>query len=104
METIIKLMFSNPEMIAEIIKENSDKYKPILYSVCAEILSVMRDYASNKEVAEIDAMRKSNLFKAYIDAGFSREESMMLLVHDIGLMRNQQQAIIKQLTPLGGQL
>lgn len=82
MEKLLGALLENPETASVIISGAVEKYKPILYAVCREFLNIMKDYANNDEVFELQAQLKKKSHDAYMAAGFSDEQAMALLLND----------------------
>lgn len=84
-------MTSNPEDFVEIARTYINKYKPAVYEICKEVLAVAKDFAENKEVCEIAATRKKNLFDAYVEAGFTEEQAIAFIINDnLQLVKNME--------------
>lgn len=98
MEKILELLARNPEMIMPVVKEYIAKYKPLVYSLAQEIVDVYKDYSENKEYPAIVANTKKNMYDAYVNAGFTEDQALALMINDnIQLMKN-----IKQISSRGG--
>lgn len=92
METILKLLFENPEMIMPTIKEYINKYKPIVYGIAQEFVEIYKDYANNTEYFATVAKAKKNMYDAYVNAGFTEDQALALMINDnIQLMKNVKQ-------------
>lgn len=81
-ELLIKLLTSNPEIISGTVKEYINKYKPMVYEIVGDVYSIYKDYVANEEHYIIDAEYYKNKLDAYMNAGFSREEAMSLILKD----------------------
>lgn len=91
-QLLLKLMTSNPEDFVEIARTYINKYKPAVYEICKEVLAVAKDFAENKEVCEVAATHKKNLFDAYVKAGFTEEQAIAFILNDnLQLMKNMKQ-------------
>ncbi len=92
MEKLLEILLENPETASVIISGAVEKYKPILYTVCREFLNIMKDYANNDEVFELQAHLKKKSYDAYTSVGFSDEQAMALLLNDnLQLIQNMKQ-------------
>lgn len=91
MDWLLKIMTENPEAIVKSVKDMIDKYKPSVYELLHELLNVYKDFANNKELPAASAQAKRNAFNAYVEAGFSEEQAMAILISDnLHLMKNMQ--------------
>ena len=92
METILKLLMDNPDMIMPTIKELINKYKPIVYGIAQEFVEICKDYANNTEYPATVAKAKKNIYDAYVNAGFTEDQALALMINDnIQLMKNVKQ-------------
>ena len=92
METILKLLMENPDMATTIIKEYVAKYKPMVYALAQEVVEVCKDYANNTEYPATVAKAKKNMYDAYVDAGFTEDQALALMINDkIQLIKNVKQ-------------
>ena len=88
-EKLLELMFENPETVPALIPELVKKYKPIIYSVCNELHSMVKDYANNTEWFETIAKIKKQQFDAYVNVGFTEEQAIAFIINDnLQLMEN----------------
>lgn len=62
------------------MKSALDTYKPAVYAVLSELFACYEELAQNKRVHKAQADMKWNAFSAYTEAGFTREEAMVLLM------------------------
>lgn len=89
METILKLLKENPNLVMPVVKEYIAKYKPTVYELLNEFLDVYKDFSNNTEYFETVARTKWNMFNAYTDAGFNEDQALALMINDnIQLMKN----------------
>ena len=92
MEKILELLMGNPEMLAPVVKEYIDKYKPIVYELVQEVVEIYRDYSNNTEYPSIVAKTKKNMYDAYVSVGFTEDQALALMINDnIQLMKNMKQ-------------
>ena len=88
-EKLLELMFENPETVPALIPELVKKYTPIIYSVCNEFYSMVKDYANNTEWFETIAKIKKQQFDAYVNVGFTEEQAIAFIINDnLQLMEN----------------
>lgn len=89
MDKILELLMSKPEMLAPVIKEYINKYKPIVYDLAQETVEMYKDYSNNTEYPTIIAKTKKNMYDAYISVGFTEDQALALMINDnIQLMKN----------------
>lgn len=92
MDKILELLMSKPEMLAPIIKEYINKYKPMVYDLAQEVVEVYKDYSNNTEYPTIVAKTKKNMYNAYVSVGFTEDQALALMINDnIQLMKNIKQ-------------
>ena len=72
----------DPSKCTESIHELVEMYKPMLYGICADIFGIMKDLNRNDEWFAENAMHDKKLYDAYINAGFTDEQSYGLLIRD----------------------
>lgn len=97
MNKLYELLFSEPEVAKVILKEQIEKYKPVVYSVAKEALEVMKDYAGCQEVFDTMAAVKKNMFDAYVKAGFTEEQAIAFILHDnLQLVKNLKEVSVNQ--------
>ena len=89
METILRLLMENFENLGEIVKSYITKYKEPVYDVLKELMVIMKDYSENTEYPAICAKIKKNTYDAYVNAGFTENQALALMINDnIRLMEN----------------
>jgi len=92
MDKILELLMSKSEMLAPIIKEYINKYKPMVYDLAQEVVEVYKDYSNNTEYPTIVAKTKKNMYDAYVSVGFTEDQALALMINDnIQLMKNIKQ-------------
>ena len=92
MDKILELLMSKPEMLAPIIKEYINKYKPMVYDLAQEVVEVYKDYSNNTEYPTIVAKTKKNMYDAYVSVGFTEDQALALMINgNIQLMKNIKQ-------------
>lgn len=72
----------DPSKCTESIHELVHMYKPMLYGICADFFGIMKDLNRNDEWFAENAMYDKKLYDAYVNAGFTDEQSYGLLVRD----------------------
>lgn len=94
MEKLIEAFMESPEVGFVLLKTMIEKYKPMAYEVANIIEDIYRDYSNNTEHPALVAKVKKNMYDAYVDAGFTEDQAMALMINDnIQLMeRIQRQA------------
>ena len=73
-------MLKDPEL-APTVHETIDAYKKPVYRILGEFVDIWKDF-QNSEYYSLTAAGKKKMFDAYIAAGFSEEQAMMLLLND----------------------
>ena len=92
MDKILELLMSKPEMLAPIIKEYINKYKPMVYDLAQEAVEIYKDYSNNTEYPTVVAKTKKNMYDAYVSVGFTEDQALALMINDnIQLMKNIKQ-------------
>lgn len=94
MEKLIEAFMESPEVGFVLLKTMIEKYKPMAYEVANIIEDIYRDYSNNTEHPALVAKVKKNMYDAYVDAGFTEDQALALMINDnIQLMeRIQRQA------------
>lgn len=60
-----------------------------VYGVLKELMVIMKDYSENIEYPAICAKIKKNTYDAYVNAGFTEDQALALMINDnIRLMEN----------------
>lgn len=77
MDELIKL-FADPEQIHGLI----EMYKPVVYSIIKEFVGIWKDL-QNSEYYTLNAAGKKKAFDAYVAAGFSEDQAMVLILNDL---------------------
>lgn len=82
MKELMKLieMLKNPKELNEFLTMIVETAKPILYHAGAEYAGIYKDYVNNEEWRNLRAKEKYLIFKAYMDAGFTEDQAMSLLL------------------------
>jgi len=88
MKNVINSLMENPKEAEELLKCIIKEYKPLLYTVCNEILEIYKDFAENIDYPATVAKSRMNMYKAYVDAGFSDNQAMALLLQDIKMLKD----------------
>lgn len=94
MEKLIEAFMESPEVGFVLHKTMIEKYKPMAYEVANIIEDIYRDYSNNTEHPALVAKVKKNMYDAYVNAGFTEDQALALMINDnIQLMeRIQRQA------------
>lgn len=94
MEKLIEAFMESPEVGFVLLKTMIEKYKPMAYEVANIIEDIYRDYSNNTEHPALVAKVKKNMYDAYVNAGFTEDQALALMINDnIQLMeRIQRQA------------
>lgn len=88
-DELMKLFLENPEIALAMIKNFTEKYKPVVYFICDEFHNMMKDYANNTEYFETCAKIKKQQFNAYVNAGFNEDQAIAFIINDnLKLMEN----------------
>ena len=77
---LLSTLIGDPEMLGETLRNAVSKYKPVIYTLLEELFTCYEDLANNHRVFAAQAAMKHNAYKAYMDAGFSKEQAMLLLL------------------------
>lgn len=80
---MLDAVLENPEIAKVMMKEVVAQYKPLLYSVLGELFEVYKDYANNTEYFKTSAKVRRNQFEALINAGFTEEQAMVIMIDNI---------------------
>ena len=87
MNELLNNLLENPEVLKEMIKEQVDQFKPLVYMIGQELLEVYKDFANNTEYFTAKAKVRKNQFDAYVEIGFTKEQAMIFLLADIDNMK-----------------
>ena len=79
---LLPMIMGDTEMAAEAIENLVAQYKPIIYAVLREGFQGYKDLVSNDEYFVQRAQMRRKLYSAYIDAGFTAEQSMAFILDD----------------------
>ena len=91
MSKVLEVLLKNPDLLTDIVKDYIEKYKPVVYSLAQELVEVYKDYANNTEYPATVAKAKKNMYDAYVNAGFTEDQALALMINDnIQLMKNVQ--------------
>ena len=81
MNNILEMLLSNPDAASKSIDVMANTYKPLIYKIIAVLWDFYKDYAKNDEYFSTVASASYNMFKAYVDAGFTEDQAMMLMLN-----------------------
>lgn len=73
-------LLKNPEEIKALITLAVSVLKPVLYHGCSEGMAMYKDYVANDEWKALVAENKFKIYQSYINAGFTEEQAMSLLL------------------------
>ena len=76
---LLSTLIGDPEMLGETIRNAVSKYKPTIYALLDELFTCYEDLSNNQRVFAAHAQMKWNAYAAYLDAGFTKEQAMLLL-------------------------
>lgn len=82
MEKLIEAFMESPEVGFVLLKTMIEKYKPMAYEVANIIEDIYRDYSNNTEHPALVARVKKNMYDAYVDAGFTEDQVLALMIND----------------------
>lgn len=91
-------MLKNPEELNALLTMIVDTAKPILYHAGNEWVGIYKDYVNNEEWRNLRAREKYLFFKAYVDAGFTEDQAMSLLLTETHNAMIRAQTQTKNLT------
>lgn len=77
---LLPMLMGDMEMAEEAIDNLVAQYKPIIYSILREGFQAYSDLVSNDEYFAQRAQMKRKMYTAYIDAGFSDEQSLLFIL------------------------
>ena len=93
MNELLELLLTDPDQIEVVVKQSIEKYKPLIYSLCGELLDIGKDYANNKEITKVNATLKKNQYDAYLEVGFTEDQAIAFIINDnLKLMENIKKA------------
>lgn len=76
----------NPTETVRQIVGGIELAKPLFYAVMISLFDSFKDLTENDEYFRTIAEFNHNKYLAYIDVGFSEDQAMMLLLHDINMV------------------
>ena len=89
----------SPEVGFVLLKTMIEKYKPMAYEVANIIEDIYRDYSNNTEHPALVAKVKKNMYDAYVNAGFTEDQALALMINDnIQLMERIQRQVSRAST------
>ena len=99
MEKLIEAFMESPEVGFVLLKTMIEKYKPMAYEVANIIEDIYRDYSNNTEHPALVAKVKKNMYDAYVNAGFTEDQALALMINDnIQLMERIQRQVSRAST------
>lgn len=92
-EKLLVAAMTDPDGAIEEVGGCIEKYKPIAYKALKYFVDIYADYDNNKEWFVLNAKVKKNMYDTYVEAGFTEDQAMALLLNDnIRLMENIKKA------------
>lgn len=73
-------LLKDPKELNDFLTLIIETAKPILYHAGAEYVGIYKDYVNNEEWRNLRAKEKYLIFKSYMDAGFTEDQAMSLLL------------------------
>ena len=95
LEKIMEVLSEDPATGALLINGVIEKYKPLLYAVGNELLSICKDLVYKDEIYELNAVGAKKRFDAYVAAGFSEDKAFALVLTDKKNMAEAFQSVSK---------
>lgn len=92
-EKLVNTILKDPELGTELLKKLVEKYKPMAYEMCGLVFDVYKDFSKNEEYPAVVAKIQRNKYEAYINAGFTSDQAMALLLSDNIQLMNQIKSI-----------
>lgn len=90
-DELLKAILISPDALAE----SMEQYKPIIYAICNQVLSVYKDFVNNDEYYKYSALNDYKTYKAHIDAGFSEEQAFLLMIRNAETASNMLRTMSK---------
>lgn len=78
----MKILFENPEFCKQMIDEMATNLKPILAALGTQGLNIIEDAVNCERYYEIVARDKRNAYNAYMEAGFTSDQAMALILSE----------------------
>lgn len=83
----------DPEEGAKSLHDLVSKYKPLLYCICAEIHSMIKDLTNNDEWYATNARNYKQCYDAYMNVGFTEDQAFALVMKDATTYNNISKSI-----------
>lgn len=83
----------DPEAGAKSLHDLVSKYKPLLYCICAEIHSMIKDLTNNDEWYATNARNYKQCYDAYMNVGFPEDQAFALVMKDATTYNNISKSI-----------
>ena len=90
MDDLIEI-FADTEKLHTLI----ELYKPTVYSILKEFVNILKDL-HNSEYYTLNATGKRKAFDAYVAAGFSEDQAMVLILNDLATAQRFADSINKK--------
>lgn len=87
-DTFLMQTLVNPEAGAKSLHDLVTKYKPLLYCICAEIHSMLKDLTNNDEWYATNARNYKQKYDAYRNEGFTEDQAFALVMKDVTMYNN----------------
>lgn len=95
MKALMNYMLKDENDVENEVKEIIDEYKPYIYSVCKELMSMLKEVCDHEEFFNVMANIKKKTYDAYIKVGFTEEQATMFVANSMiaynSLKKNSEQ-------------
>ena len=82
MDVFLEAM-TNPESVVDQLKSMKERIDPLVNGICSIVVDYREEYAENcGRMAKANATVKKKAYDAYVEAGFSEEQAMSLILND----------------------
>lgn len=87
-DTFLMQALIDPEASTKTLHNIVEKYKPLLYGICTELQSMLKDLTNNDEWYTTNARNYKQYYDAYMNAGFTEDQAFALVVKDSTVYSN----------------
>lgn len=87
-EAFLTQVLVDPEAGAKSLHGLVLKYKSLLYCICAEIHSMLKDLTNNDDWYATNARNYKQYYDAYMNAGFTEDQAFALVMKDSTMHSN----------------